>query len=315
MGTITVSVRDPENHVTQVNVPYTINTGAWPDATNTGCRVATTNIHNGFLYDSVASVTGHAISGSGTQAAPWVIDKRKYTSDIRLRNLSGKYVKFTNIVANGNGSGPSTTLEGSNYMWIEDSGPFVTVEDSTFVTPAGASTANTGGVDHGFNSYVPFTLRRCNISMACVPVYCEIERNEAGSLIEFNYLHHIWTSPGDHTDIINGNFHASHLTIKDNYLDGVRTGGSVVNNAIGLYNDPNGTQIIEDMHIIHNRFVRYNIGVLSDTNTSRVLGPWEVRDNVFDTQTALGQSGGSPYISRTPTIQSGNTVNGVARTF
>lgn len=121
----------------------------------------------------------------------------------------------------------------------------------------------------------------------------------------------IWSSAGDHTDIVNGNLHASHVTVDGNLLNGKRTGGTVVTNAFGIYDDPTGSPagIIEDWTVSRNSIVNYATGVLCSTSAARFLNPLVVTDNAFGPATL------QVYACRTPSTQSGNTVAGAPVTF
>lgn len=303
MATVTVTATDREGHTAQAVVTYTpVTGGGFPDASTTGCKQSTTVTHaTGFTYDSRTAIAGHATAGTGTASDPYVIERRLYGSDVRVRNCTGVWVKFRQCVFRGNPGNP--TPSGSNYMWIEDTGAFVTLEDCTLTTVGGPSTNTTaGGVDHGFNSYVPFTLTRCDISMACIQVYCEIERSEGSSLIQDCYLHHTWSASGDHTDIVNGNFHASHVTVRHTTLDGVRTGGSVVTNGLGIYDDPSTSAgIITDWTIDRCLIKNCATGLLASTSKTRFLDPFVVTNNTWVGPFTVTRSS-----CRVPSTQSGN---------
>jgi hypothetical protein len=269
---------------------------------NVGLLVATTTTHNGFLYDSAGAFAGHSISGNGAAGSPYVIDRRRYTSDVRIRNTAGVYAKFTNCRFEGDPGIP--TPGGSAFVWVEDTGAFVEITDSTLTTAGGPTTATNppgGGCDKGFLSYVPFTLRRCDISMAAVLCGFEIGRTESASLVEDCYMHNVWSNAGDHTDIINGNFHASHVTVRRCWLDGIRTGDTYVVNGFGIYDDPaDSTGIIEDWTISSNYVERCQTVFLSNTSTSRFLAPFVVTDNI------IGDFNLQLSSMRLPTSQSAN---------
>lgn len=275
--------------------------GSQVTSANVGLHVATTNTHAGALYDSGSAFAAHAISGAGTSGSPYLIDRRRYTDDVRVRDTTGIYAKFTNCKFEGNPGNP--TPGGSTFFWNEDTGAFITIEDSTFTTAGGPSLSSTaGGCDLGFRSYVPFTLRRCDLSMANVCVSFEIEQGEAASLVEECYVHHTWSASGDHTDLVNGNFHSSHITARRCKLYGIRTGDTYVTNGFGIYDDPaTSAGIIEDWTIESCYVDRCATMILSNTSTSRFLDPFVVTDNILTTDFTVTRSS-----CRTPSSQSGN---------
>jgi hypothetical protein len=190
----------------------------------------------------------------------------------------------------------------------------VIVEDSTLGPNAplrddGGPDPSVGGVDKAFISWVPFDLLRCNVYGACVGVYFELEPSEGSSsnrsTIQRAYVHDTWSSAGDHTDLINGNFHASHVLVKDVYLDGIRTGGSRCTNGVGIYNDPEGV-VISDWVLDHVYIDRCATGVLCTDDRSLFKDPFEVRDCVF-------ARNGSHFVGRVPSAEQGNkSANGDA---
>lgn len=310
--TYTFHATDQAGHETVVTHTVTVSdpTSSWPSAATTGPRQSPTKTLNGASITDTSWFAANGFTGAGTQANPYVVSRVLFTSTVTLgdwnsTNIGGKYVKFVDCRFYGAPSNP--TSGGSSYVNVRDTGPFVTLEychlgpNATPLT-SGGPPSSTGGTDKGVQSYVPITVRRCNIWGACILVYMEIERSEAASLIEENYLHDIWSSTGDHTDIINGNFHASHVTCRGNYMDGIRTGNSVVTNGFGIYDDP-GTSagIIEDWTIDGNYVKRCATGLLCTTSTSRFLNPFVVRNNTW-----AGPFSVTRFAGRTPSNQSGN---------
>ncbi len=280
----------------------------WPNASNVGLLTATTKTLAGGRVDDTAWFAQNGFPGAGTQADPYIIDKVTFTSQLTFGcacdspALTGKYVKITNSRMYGSGGNP--TPGGSAFLWIADDGPFVTITDSTLApnqTPL-TSGGTTLGTDKGIFSYVPFTALRNNIYGANVLVGFEIERSEGPTLIQDNFLHDIWSCCDDHTDIINGNFHASHITVRHNYLDGIRVNNSYVTNGIGIYDDPSTSAgIIEDWTIDNNYFDRSATMILSNTSTSRFLNPFILTNNTFTNRYTVNR-----VITRAPSQQSGN---------
>jgi hypothetical protein len=285
---------------------------SWPNASNVGLLVPTTRTFGGVTIDSTSWFTSNGFSGAGTQANPYLVDRVLFTSRVRLgnddsSNLSGKWVKFTNCRFYGDPSTP--TQGGSADLEAKYNAPFFIVEDSTLGHSAGTipSGGTPTGTDKAIMSYVPFQAFRNNIYGAAIPVYFETERNETtGVLVQDNYIHDIWSSGlpppnDDHTDVINGNFHASHVTIRHNYIDGIRSGNSYTVNCFGIYDDPPGSGgIIEDWTIDNNYIDRCTTLILSSTSSSRFLNPFVVTNNVF------ARSSGARFSMRTPSVQSGN---------
>jgi hypothetical protein len=288
--------------------PSSFTHGSQVNASNVGLLVATTRTLAGKVYASAADMTtaNGVISGNGSIGNPWVVDRVRFTSDVVVGDWSsstivGKYIKFQNCRFEGNPT--SSTVGGSAYLSaIRPYGPAgLEVVDSTLGPLAGPGAGV--GVDKGIQSYYPLTVRRCNIFGACILYYLETSQSAADSLCEDSYLHHIWSSSGDHTDIINGNFHASNVTVQRCYLDGIRTGGSVVTNAFGMYDDPTGSPsgIFKNWTIRSNYVRRAATYILSTTSTSRFLGPYVVEDNIFTSEFTLLR-----FSTRPPTSQSSN---------
>lgn len=310
----TFQATDQAGHQTTVNHTVTVSdpVTAWPGLSNTGPRQTTTRTLNGASIADTSWFSANGFTGAGTQANPYLVSRVLFTSGVVLgdwdpTNIGGKYVKFVDCRFYGD---PTNPTQGGNFaVGVRDTGPFVTLEYCHIgpnATPlaSGGPPASVGGYDKAFQSYVPFTLRRCNVWGAAILVYFEIERPEGPSLVEDCYLHDVWSSGSDHTDSVNGNHRASHVTIKGCEINGIRTGNAKVVNGIGIYNDDsqgNPTQIIEDWHIIGNRLSNCQTGILSTSDTAKFLGPFEVRNNVFAGPFTVQRTA-----MRAPTAQSGN---------
>ncbi|MET1033158.1 MAG: hypothetical protein ABWX94_01530 [Candidatus Saccharimonadales bacterium] len=327
-GTITGNasvVNDTDgSKVVQFNAPTTTppptappTSGAWPSASNSGLQTTTTKTMGGAGIDDVAWFKSNGFPGTGTAADPFLVDRVLFTSNVTLgnwdsSNLTGKWVKFTNCRFYGNGGNP--TPGGSAALFARDNAPFFIVEKSTLGpnAPILASGGTAYGTNFGIFSYVPFQVRGSNIFGANILVGFETGRNDTtGVLVENNYIHDVWSSSGDHTDIINGNFHASHVVVRNNYLDGIRTGNSYVTNAFGIYDDPAGASgIFENWTIDHNYIDRAATLILATTNKSRFLDPFVLTNNTFARYSLLTVS------ARTPSVQKGNVdQNGKALSF
>lgn len=284
-------------------------TGGWPTPTSVGLKVATTVTMSGPTIDDISWLSQNGFGkGSGTAADPYVVDRVHFTSQVNLgnwdsSNLTGKYIKFTNCRFDGSPGNP--TPGGSAALWARDNAPFFTVEDSTLGPASGvlASGGTAAGMDKGIFSYVPFTALRNNIFGANVLVGFEIERNEGPTLIQDNALHDIWSATDDHTDVINGNWHASNITVRHNLIDGIRVGNTYVTNGIGIYDDPGGSAvgIIQNWVIDNNYFDRAAIMILATSDKSRFLDPYVLTNNTFTNRFTIKQ-----VVSRSPSQQSGN---------
>jgi len=285
----------------------------WPNASNVGLRVATTRTMSGAGIDDIAWFKENNFPGSGTQSDPFVVDRVLFKDVVNMgRNdtggLQGKWVKFTNCRFYGNPGNP--TPGGSAGLFASDESPFFIIEDSTIGPnlPLLSTGGTSAGTNFGVFSYVPFQMRRSNVYGANILVGFETERNETtGVLVEDNYLHDIFSASEDHTDIINGNARASHVIVRHNYLDGIRTGNTYVVNGIGAYNDviKDGKNcercaVIENWTIEKNYFDRAARMILVPDTTSELLNPLIVRDNTFTNRT------NGIYAGRAPSLQSGN---------
>jgi hypothetical protein len=293
----------------------------WPAPGSVGLQTTTTGtIPGGRLAEP--GDFGAPWTGTGTQADPFLLDRKLVTGGFRFgcgcgsSALTDVWVELTSDWVQGDVGAP--TPDNSRFIQVENDGPHLTIKSSN-LQPAGLLSAD--GIrtdnhcsDKGLLSYVPFVLEDSRVSGANVLVASELELGEAGTVVRHNDLRGICSNSGDHTDVINENGHGSNTVYEANYIDGVRSGGTVVNNDIGLYNDNIGQcdacATTKNHTIRNNRLVRYNIGVLSSTNTNLTQGPWVVEGNVFDSPTPLGNSPGLAYNARTPTSQSDNTVNG-----
>ncbi len=290
----------------------------WPGASNVGLLCTTTKTISGDVKITSASwFTSNGFPGSGTVADPYLVDRVLFTGEVKMSgSLGGKYVVFSNDRFYGHYGNPTPEYpDPCSYLWAEDSGaPFFTVKDSTLGPnlPILSTGGTSAGTQKGIFSYVPFTAIRNNIYGSNVPIGMEIDKNEGASLIQDNYLHDIWSDSDDHTDLINGNFHASHMTIRHNYLDGIRVGNDYVVNGIGIYDDPaDSSGIITDWTIDNNYFDRSASMIFSNTDTSRFTNPYVVTNNTFTNRFTNGR-----FVSRHPSTQSGNVdQTGKALTF
>ncbi|XYI02292.1 discoidin domain-containing protein [Sorangium sp. So ce1128] len=277
----------------------------FPNATNVGLRVATTRTMGGASIDTASWFGANGFPGDGTPANPYLVDRVLFTGEVKIggSGLAGKTVKFTNCRFYGSPGNPTpgnsmfvgTTVNGElpARLIVEDS----TLGEKDGLDPNGGP-AGGAGVDKGFESFTPFEFRRNNVYGACISVYFETERSEAASIIEDNYLHDTWSANGDHTDLVNGNLHASHITVRHNTLDGIRTGGAYVVNAIGIYDD--NTDYIADWVIDNNYFDRSQTMILATTDETRFRDPFVLTNNVFARHSV------NLVAARSPSVQSGN---------
>mgnify|MGYP001053436707 CR=1 FL=1 len=294
--------------------PTTPPISGWPSASTVGLKVATTRTLDGAAIDDAAWFKENGFPGSGTQSDPWVVDRILFKDVVNMgRNkgagLEGKWVKFTNCRFYGNPGNP--TPSGSSALTASFYAPFFIIEDSTIGPnlPLLSTGGTSAGTNFGTMSWVPFQMRRTNVFGANILVGFETERSDTtGVLVEDNYLHDIFSAGGDHTDIINGNGHASHVVIRHNYLDGIRSGNSYVANGIGIYNDNinvcDKCATIENWTVEKNYFDRANRMILAPDSTSLFLNPFIIRDNTFTNRYSTAEGG--IYAGRTPSLQSGN---------
>jgi hypothetical protein len=294
-----------------------------PSATNTGLRVSTTVTMAGPSLNSVADLAANGfIIGSGTRTDPYLINKVLFTDTVVLgsggvSDLTGKWIKFTNCRFYGNPGNP--TPGSSRCLLANPNAAYFIVEDSTIgpnasLEPTGGTDPAVGGCDKGVFSNVPFEIRRCNVFGCNVQIGMEIDLSATVyTIIQDNYCHDTWSSVGDHTDILNGNFHASRVKILHNYLDGYRTGNSFVTNGIGWYDDPaDATGKWQDLTVDQNYFDRSAVMILMTGDTTRGLDPVRVTRNVFVTANASVDV----YSGRSPSLQFANVdENGSPLTF
>lgn len=293
----------------------------WPNALNSGLLVSTTRTMSGPNLANTADLsTNGFVIGSGTPTDPYLINKVLFTDTVVLGNgspsdLTGKWVKFTHCRFYGNPGNP--TPGNSRCVLANPGAPHFIIEDSTIgpnaiLDPAGGTDPAVGGCDKGVLSYVPFEIRRCNVFGNNVQIGMEIDLGATVyTIIQDNYCHDIWSSAGDHTDTINGNFHASRVKILHNYLDGYRTGNSYVTNAIGWYDDPaDATGKWEDLTIDHNYFDRSATMILMTGDTTRGIDPVVVTNNTFITAntSVVVYNGRSPSLQKSNVDENGNPL-------
>ncbi|HEX8763473.1 MAG TPA: hypothetical protein VF733_07015 [Candidatus Saccharimonadales bacterium] len=327
--------------------PPTTPPATWPTRTSVGAKLGFLRTMSGPGIDDTSFFKNNGFPGSGTASDPYLVDRVSFTSQVTLgnwdsSNLTGKWVKFTNCSFAGEPNFP--TPGGSAGIFARDNAPFFIVEDSNIKvgsryvektdengkvvidpnTGKPVVLSYNGSSNFGIFSYVPFQLRRSVVLGANILVGFETERSErTGVVIEGNYMSDVYSSKDDHTDIINGNFHASHVTVRNNFLDGSRTNFNaagpspapsvtVVTNGFGVYDDPTGSSagIFENWTVDHNYITNCATLFLSTTSKSRFLDPFVLTNNIFGDYTYLSFSG------RTPSTQSGNqTAAGKALSF
>lgn len=305
-----------------VHQPLSVSS-SWPNASNTGLHTTTTRTLAGLSLVTVADLAANGfIVGGGTRTDPYLINRVLFTDvvilgDGTVTNLTGKWVKFTNCRFYGNPGNP--TPSSSRCLLARENGANFIVEDSTLgpnasLEPTGGPDPAVGGCDKIIFSSVAFEVRRCDVFGGNVQVGMELDFSiPTYTIIQDNYCHDTWSAAGDHTDIINGNFHASRVKILHNYLDGYRTGDSYVTNGIGWYDDPpDATGVWQDLTIDHNYFDRSATMILMTSDTSRGQDPVVVTNNHFVT----AHSTVLVYNGRTPSLQSKNVdENGSPLTF
>jgi len=172
-----------------------------------------------------------------------------------------------------------------------------TLGPNTSLAPTGGPNPAVGGLDQVIMSTVPITLDRDNIYGGAIAVMLS-DITTGTSLIADSYIHDTWSSAGDHTDLINGNPRASHVTVRHNTLDGVRTGGAYVTNCLGLYDDdgPYTDWTIDNNYVDH-----CATSLLATTDTARFGDPFVVTNNVFTSHYSVQR-----FAARAPSAQSGN---------
>jgi hypothetical protein len=210
----------------------------------------------------------------------------------------------------------SATPDGSNIISVR--GP-AQLEDCTVGVTGGVNVGGGGPANPGFDKVVQLLafqgytggarLERCNIYGGCIPVYMETEQSHTVTQIIDCYLHDIYSSAGDHTDIVNGNAHASNVLVRGCLMDGVRTGSSFVTNGFGIYDDPSTSAgIWTNWTVDHCDVYNCATALLCSASTARATNPFVVTNNVWRGPFSL-----TPWDGRAPSVQSGNKkANGTA---
>jgi hypothetical protein len=226
--------------------------------------------------------------------------------------------RFRNCTFQSQSGSFSSTPDGSNFISVQGA---ATIQDCTFRITGGLNTTG-GPANPGFDKGIQLlsfqgypggaVITRCDVSGACIPIYMETEQSNALTQIIDCYLHDIWSASGDHTDIVNGNAHASNVLVQGCLMDGVRTGSSLVTNGFGIYDDPSTSAgIWKNWTIDHCDLSNCATGLLCTASTSRGLNPFVLTNNVWRGPFSL-----TPFDGRTPSTQSNNrTGTGAAITF
>lgn len=280
---------------------------------NVGLRTATTRTHGGGRAIDAQWFADNSFPGTGTIGDPYVIDRVLFTNKLILGGGSGgteivnKYVTISNCRMYGDPSSP--TPDNSRALLVENDGPLVTLIDSTLgpnavKLPSGGPPFPPGGLDRTASFARPFIMSRCDAWGGNVAVSLETEQGEGQSIIEECWLHDTWSQGGDHTDLVNGNQHASDVIVRRCWLDGVRTGGIFVVNGIGIYNDIAGSPVatingwtIQSCYIEHCQEII--IGSVS-TGSPGFQDPFIFADNI------IGEFSNILSAVRTPSSQSNN---------
>lgn len=296
----------------RVVTPFGISSGAdiKSNPSLVGLRVATTRTVPGYDFTSQAAVGafGANLTGTGTALDPYLIDRVRFTdlATVGGADLTGKHFAFTNCRAYGQPGNP--TPGGSYFIGTTSANPPASLSiDSSELGPNATlapdgGPASGGGCDKGVQAFCPLTVTRSNIWGANILAYLQTGPTDGPSLLDSLWLHDVWSATNDHTDLVNGNQHASHVTVARSFLDGIRTGGAYVVNGIGIYDDPQDdpTIVVTDWTLDSIYVDRTQTTILSSTNTSRFQGPFVVRNSIFDRFSV------DRFSCRTPSGQSGN---------
>lgn len=277
-----------------------------------GLRVATTRTRGRYTFSDAASISafGSNLTGSGTQADPYTIDRVQFTGDVFFSGaaIHNMWFKMTNceVVVDGT---TGSTVDGSAQVKTDFSGGVgdaspacLIIEDSTLHCSGPlASTGGplNGGVQYGVAANCPLRVTRCDISGANLPYYIQ-NLQPVQSWCRESWVHDVWgIAVIDHTDVINGNAQANYVEISRCWLNGIRGPGSqIAPNNIAIYDDSPPTPVT-DWTIDSNYLENSGIAIISTTVPSRFLDPFVVINNIFNTS-----AGG--FSCRPPSTQYGN---------
>lgn len=213
----------------------------------------------------------------------------------------------------------ASTPDGGNIISVRGAATF---EDCTVGVTGGVNVAGGGPANPGFDKTIQLLgfqgyaggarIQRCNVFGACIPIYMETEQSHALTQIIDCYLHDIYSSAGDHTDIVNGNAHASNVLVRGCLMDGIRTGSSEVTNGFGIYDDPaTAAGVWTNWTVDHCDIRRCATGLLCSNSSSRATDPFVVTNNIWRSPFSV-----SRYVGRSPSTQGGNVDgSGAAITF
>jgi hypothetical protein len=262
--------------------------GTWVRPGNVGANVAT------------VTQTRSSLGAPNSADGQWY-ENIKFTGKLSVTNQ-----KFRNDIFEQTGS--ASTVGGSAYVVVNGTAVF---QDSTFRIVGGLNATGGPAAGKGLDKGIQatrggMTVLRSDVSGANIPVYFETQPGQGTTLVQDSYLHDIWSASGDHTDIINGNFEASNVVARGNYMDGKRTGASRVTNGFGIYDDIDGW---ENWTVDHNEILNAATGLLCADNTSRARNPFVVTNNVWRGPFTI-----SAFVGRSPSTQGGN-VDGSGRSL
>jgi hypothetical protein len=311
-----------------------------------GARGGTTLTLAGKVFDDVSSVLAISTanrSGSGTSIDPYVITRVRFTDQVRCgasdsSDLTGKFLKFTFCIFEG--ASGITDTDNTKRLYCNSFSPFVTVEDSTIgpnSTPAGTGGPSSLGIacEAGLLSFVPVTLRRCDIWGSERNIQLQTP-STGSSLIDSCYIHDNWWSAGKATWGIGGINRANHVTIQKCYIDGLCPTSNYAGSAIqaadldDALNQTGAEGIFTDWTVDGNFLDRFRFLFYSTNSTSRFTSPFVLTNNKWNNDGGDGthngasgisagiapSTGGARFSGRTPTTQSGNIDStGAAVTF
>jgi hypothetical protein len=234
-----------------------------------------------------------------------------------LDNLPITAQKFRNCTFQSQSASFASTPDGGHIIRVLGA---AVLEDCTVGVTGGVNVSGGGPANPGFDKTIQLLsfqgypggarIERCNVFGACIPIYMETEQSNALTQIIDCYLHDIYSSGGDHTDIVNGNAHASNVLVRGCLMDGIRTGSSEVTNGFGIYDDPTTSAgIWTNWTVDHCDIRRCATGLLCSNSSTRATNPFVVTNNIWRSPFSV-----SRYVGRSPSTQGGN-VDGSGATI
>jgi hypothetical protein len=238
----------------------------WPSASNTGFNDPSPRRLDGDQLVDAAWLQSNGSGGAGTATSPYKIDGLLVAGMLHINVGGNVYVTVTN-----------SRIYGGDFagLWLESG--HVTVTDTT-IAPASGGRSTIGVLAYSNGTFLRDDIYGYNVGI--------MMQGNGPYLVQDNYFHDTYYVPGDHTDVLNMNPHASNGVIKHNWIDGGRMDGQYTHNGIGLYNDatpgqgtaPSANWTVDNNYITRSNYLIY----------AAATPPFVIKNNVLTTKFLYG---------------------------